>query len=184
MQASVCPSLQQTRMGVRLGACVQGFIWGINSFDQWGVELGKVLASKVRQAVHACRTQARQITPMDAFNPSTTRLLNRRAPSFAVQSPVCCSQLDPAQRGQTGSYKGLHEQVDELPSSLVTMLDGRLLLHPQAARVKAAWAVLSGAVLGLPPHVWAMLWAKTATMLWACELEAGFCDLCYALLYL
>ena len=58
---------------------VQGFIWGINSFDQWGVELGKVLASKVRQAVHACRTQAREITPMDAFNPSTTRLLNRCA---------------------------------------------------------------------------------------------------------
>ncbi len=27
---------------------VQGFIWNINSFDQWGVELGKVLASKVR----------------------------------------------------------------------------------------------------------------------------------------
>ena len=25
----------------------QGFIWGLNSFDQWGVELGKVLASKV-----------------------------------------------------------------------------------------------------------------------------------------
>ena len=23
---------------------VQGFIWGINSFDQWGVELGKVCA--------------------------------------------------------------------------------------------------------------------------------------------
>merc|ERR1719254_459775 len=28
---------------------VQGFIWGLNSFDQWGVELGKLLASKVRQ---------------------------------------------------------------------------------------------------------------------------------------
>jgi hypothetical protein len=27
----------------------QGFIWNINSFDQWGVELGKVLASKVRR---------------------------------------------------------------------------------------------------------------------------------------
>lgn len=27
---------------------VQGFMWGVNSFDQWGVELGKVLASKVR----------------------------------------------------------------------------------------------------------------------------------------
>jgi glucose-6-phosphate isomerase len=26
---------------------VQGIIWGINSFDQWGVELGKVLAKKI-----------------------------------------------------------------------------------------------------------------------------------------
>jgi glucose-6-phosphate isomerase len=26
---------------------VQGVVWGINSFDQWGVELGKVLASRV-----------------------------------------------------------------------------------------------------------------------------------------
>lgn len=24
---------------------VEGFIWGINSFDQWGVELGKVCVS-------------------------------------------------------------------------------------------------------------------------------------------
>lgn len=27
---------------------VEGAIWGINSFDQWGVELGKVLAKQVR----------------------------------------------------------------------------------------------------------------------------------------
>src|SRR5206468_10436776 len=26
---------------------VQGVIWGINSFDQWGVELGKELANKI-----------------------------------------------------------------------------------------------------------------------------------------
>ena len=25
----------------------QGTIWGINSFDQWGVELGKVLAQRI-----------------------------------------------------------------------------------------------------------------------------------------
>jgi glucose-6-phosphate isomerase len=25
----------------------QGTIWGIDSFDQWGVELGKVLASRI-----------------------------------------------------------------------------------------------------------------------------------------
>ena len=27
---------------------VQGTIWGINSFDQWGVELGKQLAQKIQ----------------------------------------------------------------------------------------------------------------------------------------
>ena len=26
---------------------VQGIIWNINSFDQWGVELGKQLAGKI-----------------------------------------------------------------------------------------------------------------------------------------
>lgn len=26
---------------------VQGIVWGINSFDQWGVELGKILANKI-----------------------------------------------------------------------------------------------------------------------------------------
>merc|ERR1711957_179653 len=26
---------------------VHGCLWGINSFDQWGVELGKILAKKV-----------------------------------------------------------------------------------------------------------------------------------------
>ena len=26
---------------------VQGTIWNINSFDQWGVELGKVLANRI-----------------------------------------------------------------------------------------------------------------------------------------
>jgi glucose-6-phosphate isomerase len=26
---------------------VQGAVWGVNSFDQWGVELGKVLAKRI-----------------------------------------------------------------------------------------------------------------------------------------
>lgn len=30
---------------------VQGVIWGVNSFDQWGVELGKVLGDNVLQAI-------------------------------------------------------------------------------------------------------------------------------------
>ncbi|MGO3314197.1 MAG: glucose-6-phosphate isomerase, partial [Brachybacterium tyrofermentans] len=30
---------------------VQGVVWGINSFDQWGVELGKQLAKGLAPAV-------------------------------------------------------------------------------------------------------------------------------------
>lgn len=29
---------------------VQGLIWGVNSFDQWGVELGKALAQQILPA--------------------------------------------------------------------------------------------------------------------------------------
>eukprot|EP00271_Cylindrocystis_brebissonii_P011937 TRINITY_DN29970_c0_g1_i1.p1 TRINITY_DN29970_c0_g1~~TRINITY_DN29970_c0_g1_i1.p1 ORF type:complete len:657 (-),score=117.64 TRINITY_DN29970_c0_g1_i1:549-2303(-) len=53
---------------------VQGFIWGINSFDQWGVELGKVLASKVRTQMNSARSKSK---PVEGFNYSTTYLLNR-----------------------------------------------------------------------------------------------------------
>ena len=31
---------------------VQGAIWGINSFDQWGVELGKAVASRILPAIY------------------------------------------------------------------------------------------------------------------------------------
>ncbi|MFM8976883.1 MAG: glucose-6-phosphate isomerase, partial [Bacteroidota bacterium] len=32
---------------------VQGLVWNIYSFDQWGVELGKVLASKLLPLLEA-----------------------------------------------------------------------------------------------------------------------------------
>ena len=34
---------------------IQGFLFNINSFDQWGVELGKVLANKVRETIKEYR---------------------------------------------------------------------------------------------------------------------------------
>jgi len=34
---------------------VQGWVWGINSFDQWGVQLGKVLATNVRNYLKDAR---------------------------------------------------------------------------------------------------------------------------------
>lgn len=53
---------------------VQGFIWGINSFDQWGVELGKSLASQVRKQLHGTRMEGK---PVEGFNHSTSSLLAR-----------------------------------------------------------------------------------------------------------
>ena len=37
---------------------VQSVIWGINSFDQWGVELGKALAKHMRDALAGGRQSA------------------------------------------------------------------------------------------------------------------------------
>ncbi len=54
---------------------VQGFIWGINSFDQWGVELGKVLAKQVRTQLQGSR--GKTPAPIAGFNPATAALLKR-----------------------------------------------------------------------------------------------------------
>lgn len=53
---------------------VEGFLWGINSFDQWGVELGKSLATQVRKQLHASRKKGE---PFEGFNFSTTTMLKR-----------------------------------------------------------------------------------------------------------
>ena len=69
---------------------VQGFIWGVPSFDQWGVELGKVLGKRVRTAIEGSRKRGALI---DGFNPSTTRMLKRyvshkeRAAKEQAQAP-------------------------------------------------------------------------------------------------
>ena len=54
---------------------VQGFVWNINSFDQWGVELGKVLASKVRDAMAASRSTTPDIEALSSFNSSTRKMM-------------------------------------------------------------------------------------------------------------
>ena len=47
----------------------QGIVWNIYSFDQWGVELGKQLASKILPELEG----AAQVTSHDA---STNGLIN------------------------------------------------------------------------------------------------------------
>ncbi len=48
---------------------VQGVLWGVNSFDQWGVELGKAMASRILPAVKNAQLA-------DEFDSSTQALLN------------------------------------------------------------------------------------------------------------
>lgn len=50
---------------------VQGVVWGIDSFDQWGVELGKKLALEIAPAVEG------DATALDAQDPSTRALIAR-----------------------------------------------------------------------------------------------------------
>ena len=49
---------------------VEGVVWGINSFDQWGVELGKQLALQIAPAV------AGDAAALDAQDPSTKNLVS------------------------------------------------------------------------------------------------------------
>lgn len=53
-------------------AAVQGFVWGLNSFDQWGVELGKVLGKRVKAQLVSSRKGG---APVQGFNSSTSALL-------------------------------------------------------------------------------------------------------------
>jgi glucose-6-phosphate isomerase len=48
---------------------VEGVVWGINSFDQWGVELGKVLAAAILPELEG--------KPRGAHDPSTAALVER-----------------------------------------------------------------------------------------------------------
>jgi glucose-6-phosphate isomerase len=48
---------------------VQGIVWNINSFDQWGVELGKQLAKKIEPELKAPGT-------VTSHDPSTNGLIN------------------------------------------------------------------------------------------------------------
>ncbi len=49
---------------------VQGAVWNINSFDQWGVQLGKVLAKRLEPAL----TEGADVSSLD---PSTAALVRR-----------------------------------------------------------------------------------------------------------
>jgi len=55
---------------------VEGFMYDINSFDQWGVELGKVLAKDVRTVFHDVKKSKKE-GDLSKFNSATRALLKK-----------------------------------------------------------------------------------------------------------
>jgi glucose-6-phosphate isomerase len=52
---------------------VQGCLWGVNSFDQWGVELGKVLAGNVLSLMN--NASMNNTSSHDEIDPATAKLI-------------------------------------------------------------------------------------------------------------
>ena len=82
----VYPTLDPRTLGMLLAmyehkVFTMGAIWGIDSFDQWGVELGKQLARRVDEELSGAADTA-------AHDGSTNRLVNlaRRAKGENVKS--------------------------------------------------------------------------------------------------
>ena len=68
----VLPALDAFHLGALLATYehkvfVQGIVWGINSFDQWGVELGKTIAGRILPAIRGADDSA--------LHPATRHLL-------------------------------------------------------------------------------------------------------------
>lgn len=55
---------------------VEGFLYGVNSFDQWGVELGKVLAKDVRKVFQTAKKDKKS-PDLSKFNSATRKLLEK-----------------------------------------------------------------------------------------------------------
>ena len=71
----MCPELNPFVLGMLVAlyencVFVQGAIWGINSFDQWGVELGKQVATGISEALELPSLAAN-------FDPSTAASISR-----------------------------------------------------------------------------------------------------------
>ena len=60
------------RVALGQAGVVEGVLWGINSFDQWGVELGKTLAARVLGELEGGAA--------GAHDPSTAALIARLKP--------------------------------------------------------------------------------------------------------
>ncbi len=68
----VLPQLTPFALGALLAlyehkVFVEGVVWGLNPFDQWGVELGKVLAQGIEKEIKGEKKQSKEHNPSTAY---------------------------------------------------------------------------------------------------------------------
>ena len=113
---------------------VQGVVWGIDSFDQWGVELGKQLALKVTPAVTGDE---------DALDEQdvSTRGLIRYYRSQRYPDPPCVAALTPdLSADQPSACSGTPVKRSELGALRPELVD---LFHRAAQIAEPALGVLA-----------------------------------------
>lgn len=88
---------------------VQGFMWDINSFDQWGVELGKKLALDVKGHMEKARKDSEH--KVNANNPATSRLLSY----YIDNSRNTCAEI-PHSNPLTRVTRTTHQQHSSPPN--------------------------------------------------------------------
>ena len=89
---------------------VQGFIWDINSWDQWGVELGKGLATDIRSRI----LDARSAASAASTNPAAAAAAAASA-SAAKDNTVDC--------GNSGDNGSSDRSSDAASSSVISSSD-------------------------------------------------------------
>ena len=104
----------------------QGFLWDINSFDQWGVELGKKLAIDIRtkflqarndQQQNAARSAAAGASEdedevvVEADNPATSRILNYYVRNSDSDRTIRLPSANQSGEGKSGSRRTHWEHI-------------------------------------------------------------------------
>jgi len=98
---------------------VQGWVWGINSFDQWGVQLGKVLATEVRG--YFCVSRPKDAPETECLSPKSTNSAWRKNSSSqrkssgmlmkALQSGEAAKLMDQLEAGAAGKLQAKQAQA-------------------------------------------------------------------------
>ena len=98
---------------------VQGFIWDINSWDQWGVELGKGLATDIRSRI----LDARSAASAASTNPAAVASAAVAASASASAASASAAKDNTVDSGNSGDNGSSDRSSDAASSSVISSSD-------------------------------------------------------------